>query len=190
MYNQSAKITYVGHMKTAWLVICSCTQVAKECQKECRRAALQSQKMMKEAAIRARRLSKEMMVYWKRFEKVEKEHRKRAEKEAHEQRKMDIEMLEVCCIWLLNDAPFHPSPLEEILTPPPPSSKGGRPHWGGIWPNPPPQKTTHTHTQLREDNYRHTNLLHYLPQRQRPGTGDIATPPRLSVRPSRLVFAL
>ena len=33
--------------------------------------------------------------------------------------------------------------------------------------------------------------VYYLPRRRRPGTGDIATPPvRLSVRPSRLVFAL
>ena len=32
--------------------------------------------------------------------------------------------------------------------------------------------------------------FYYLPRRRRPGTGDIATPPRLSVCLSRLVFAL
>jgi len=71
------------------------SQVAKECQRECRRSAMLSQKTVKDAVTRARRLSKEMQAYWKRFDKVEKEHRRKAEKEAMEQRKMDIEFREV-----------------------------------------------------------------------------------------------
>jgi len=78
-----------------WLNWVSLSQVAKECQRECRRSAMLSQKTMKDAMTRARRLSKEMQAYWKRFDKVEKEHRRKAEKEAMEQRKMDIEFREV-----------------------------------------------------------------------------------------------
>ena len=76
-------------------------QISQQCMREVKRAAIQSQKTMKDTPSRARRLTREMLVYWKRFEKVEKEHRKRVEKEAIEKRKLDLELSEVICLYIV-----------------------------------------------------------------------------------------